>query len=86
MSLTNLINVINLLVKGSQHIPYRDSILTKLLADSLGGNSKTVMIANISPTDSNFQETHQTLRYASRAKEIKNKPYINEDSKDAVLR
>lgn len=57
LSLTNLINVINLLVKGSNHIPYRDSKLTKLLADSIGGNSKTLMIANISPTESNFNET-----------------------------
>ena len=54
LSLTNLINVINLLVKGASHIPYRDSKLTKLLADSLGGNSKTVMIANIGPSETNY--------------------------------
>ena len=56
------------------------------MADSLGGNSKTLMIANIGPADSNFLETLQTLKYANRAKNIKNKPKINEDSKDALLR
>ena len=86
LSLSNLVNVINLLVKGSSHIPYRNSKLTKLLADSLGGNSKTLMIANIGPSDSNYSETLQTLKYANRAKQIKNKPKINEDSKDALLR
>jgi len=69
-----------------QHIPYRDSNLTKLLQDSLGGNSKTVMIANIGPADFNYDETITTLRYASRAKEIKNIPKINEDPKDAMIR
>lgn len=75
-----------MLVKGASHVPYWDSKLTKLLADSLGGNSKTLMIANVSPTDSNYQETLQTLKYANRAKQIKNKPIINEDAKDAILR
>lgn len=68
------------------HIPYRDSKLTRLLQDSLGGNTKTIMIANISPADYNFDETLSTLRYASRAKFIKNKPIVNEDPKDAMLR
>lgn len=85
LSLTNLINVINLLVKNASHIPYRDSKLTKLLADSLGGNSKTIMIANIGPAETNYSETLQTLKYANRAKMIKNKPKINEDAKDALL-
>ena len=80
-------NVISALVDGkSKHIPYRDSKLTRLLQDSLGGNTKTVMIANISPADYNYDETLSTLRYASRAKNIKNKPKINEDPKDALLR
>ena len=70
----------------SQHIPYRDSKLTRLLQDSLGGNTKTVMIAAISPSDFNYDETLSTLRYASRAKSIKNKPRINEDPKDALLK
>lgn len=70
----------------STHIPYRDSKLTRLLQDSLGGNTKTVMIAAASPADYNYDETLSTLRYASRAKNIKNKPIINEDPKDALLR
>lgn len=80
-------NVITCLVDGkSSHIPFRDSKLTRLLQDSLGGNTKTVMIANISPADYNYDETLSTLRYADRAKNIKNKPKINEDPKDALLR
>ena len=68
------------------HIPYRDSKLTRLLQDSLGGNTKTVMMAALSPADYNYDETLSTLRYADRAKSIKNKPRINEDPKDALLR
>jgi hypothetical protein len=80
-------NVIKALVDGtSTHIPYRDSKLTRLLQDSLGGNTKTVMIAALSPADYNYDETLSTLRYADRAKAIKNKPKINEDPKDALLK
>jgi kinesin family protein 3/17 len=87
LSLSALGNVISALVDGkSSHIPYRDSKLTRLLQDSLGGNTKTVMIAAISPADYNYDETLSTLRYASRAKNIKNKPKVNEDPKDALLR
>ena len=87
LSLSALGNVISALVDGkSTHIPYRDSKLTRLLQDSLGGNTKTVMIAAVSPADYNYDETLSTLRYASRAKSIKNKPRINEDPKDALLR
>lgn len=87
LSLSALGNVISALVDGkSGHIPYRDSKLTRLLQDSLGGNTKTVMVANIGPADWNFDETMSTLRYANRAKNIKNKPRINEDPKDAMLR
>jgi hypothetical protein len=87
LSLSALGNVISALVDGkSQHVPYRDSKLTRLLQDSLGGNTKTVMIANCSPADYNYDETLSTLRYASRAKFIKNKPIINEDPKDALLK
>lgn len=60
--------------------------MTRLLQDSLGGNTKTVMIAAISPADYNYEETVTTLRYASRAKNIKNKPRINQDPKDALLK
>ena len=80
-------NVISALVDGkSTHIPYRDSKLTRLLQDSLGGNAKTVMVATIGPASYNYDESLTTLRYASRAKSIKNKPRINEDPKDALLR
>ena len=68
------------------HVPYRDSKLTRLLQESLGGNAKTIMIANIGPADYNYDETIGTLRYASQAKRIKNKPKINEDPKDAMIR
>lgn len=54
--------------------------------DSLGGNSKTLMIANIGPASYNYEETVTTLRYASRAKNIQNKPRINEDPKDTLIR
>ena len=87
LSLTALGKVICALVSNKrQHVPYRDSKLTKLLMDSLGGNSKTVMIANIGPADFNYEETVTTLRYADRAKNIKNAPKINEDPKDAMIR
>jgi kinesin family protein 3/17 len=87
LSLSALGNVITSLVEGkSNHIPYRDSKLTRLLQDSLGGNTKTVMIAAISPSDFNYEETLTTLRYASRAKMIKNKPRVNQDPKDALLK
>jgi hypothetical protein len=87
LSLSALGNVISALVDGkSGHIPYRDSKLTRLLQDSLGGNTKTVMIANIGPADYNFDESMTTLRYANRAKNIQNKPKINEDPKDTMLR
>jgi|EP01046_Picozoa_sp_COSAG06_P016012 hypothetical protein len=87
LSLSALGNVIKALVDPKKgHVPYRDSKLTRLLQDSLGGNAKTVMIANMGPADYNYDETLNTLRYANRAKSIKNKPKINEDPKDAMLR
>nr|XP_046210432.1 uncharacterized protein LOC124038503 isoform X2 [Oncorhynchus gorbuscha] len=81
--------------RGSSHkgkrkkqlfIPYRDSVLTWLLKDSLGGNSKTIMIATLSPADVNYSETLSTLHYANRAKNIFNKPTVNEDSSVTVIR
>jgi len=87
LSLSTLGNVISSLVDGkSTHVPYRNSKLTRLLQDSLGGNAKTLMIANCGPADYNYDETISTLRYANRAKNIKNKAQINEDPKDALLR
>lgn len=87
LSLSTLGNVISALVDGkSTHVPYRNSKLTRLLQDSLGGNSRTLMCANIGPAEYNYDETISTLRYANRAKNIKNKARINEDPKDALLR
>ncbi|KAK9880597.1 hypothetical protein WA026_011837 [Henosepilachna vigintioctopunctata] len=72
--------------RKSFFIPYRDSVLTWLLKDSLGGNSKTIMIATISPADCNYGETLSTLRYANRAKNIINKPTVNEDPNVKLIR
>ncbi|TGZ83811.1 kinesin-domain-containing protein [Ascodesmis nigricans] len=77
-SLLTLGRVINALVDKSQHIPYRESKLTRLLQDSLGGRTKTCIIATISPAKSNLEETISTLDYAARAKNIRNKPQINQ--------
>ncbi|XP_070711857.1 kinesin-like protein KIF16B [Pempheris klunzingeri] len=74
------------LKKKSVFVPYRDSVLTWLLKDSLGGNSKTIMIATVSPADVNYGETLSTLRYANRAKNIINKPTINEDGNVRLIR
>lgn len=68
-----------------QHIPYRTSKLTRLLQDSLGGNSRTLMIACVSPSDSNCIETLSTLRYADRARKIKNKVLINTGNTDLEI-
>ncbi|KAL4919068.1 P-loop containing nucleoside triphosphate hydrolase protein [Aspergillus aurantiobrunneus] len=76
-SLLTLGRVINALVDKSPHIPYRESKLTRLLQDSLGGQTKTCIIATISPARSNLEETISTLDYAFRAKNIRNKPQIN---------
>ena len=73
-------------IPSSSFIPYRDSVLTWLLKDSLGGNSKTIMISTISPADVNYGETLSTLRYSNRAKDIINKPTINEDSNTRLIR
>ncbi|RMX36700.1 hypothetical protein pdam_00015831 [Pocillopora damicornis] len=89
-SLVTLGTVISALAEASENsiskdpkkklfIPYRNSVLTWLLKDSLGGNAKTIMIAAISPADVNYSETLSTLRYANRAKNIINKPTVNED-------
>lgn len=72
--------------KGDDFVPYRDSVLTWLLKDSLGGNSKTAMIAAISPADVQYEETLSTLRYADQAKKIKNKAVINEDPNAKLVR
>ncbi|XP_044730926.1 kinesin-like protein KIF3A [Chrysoperla carnea] len=87
LSLSVLGNVISALVDGkSTHVPYRNSKLTRLLQDSLGGNSKTVMIATIGPADTNYEETISTLRYANRAKNIQNHTKPNEEPHDTLIR
>ncbi|KAG6011138.1 hypothetical protein E4U54_008270 [Claviceps lovelessii] len=72
--------------KGATQVPYRDSVLTWLLKDSLGGNSMTAMIAAISPADINYDETLSTLRYADSAKRIKNHAVVNEDANARMIR
>ncbi|KAJ7977073.1 Kinesin-like protein [Quillaja saponaria] len=84
-SLLTLGRVINALVEHSAHVPYRDSKLTRLLRDSLGGKTKTCIIATISPTAYCLEETLSTLDYASRAKNIKNRPEANQKVSKAVL-
>ncbi|OWP01733.1 hypothetical protein B2J93_2325 [Marssonina coronariae] len=72
--------------KAAAQVPYRDSVLTWLLKDSLGGNSMTAMIAAVSPADINFDETLSTLRYADSAKRIKNHAVVNEDANARMIR
>ena len=71
--------------RAGGHIPYRDSKLTRLLQNALGGNSCTVMVACVSPADVNFDESLNTLRYANRARNIKNKMEVNMDPYVSVL-
>ncbi|KAH9050749.1 kinesin-domain-containing protein [Lactarius hengduanensis] len=86
-SLLTLGRVINGLVERSSHIPYRESKLTRLLQDSLGGRTKTCIIATISPARSNIEETLSTLDYAIRAKSIRNRPEINQRmTRNALLK
>ncbi|XP_036989005.1 chromosome-associated kinesin KIF4A isoform X3 [Artibeus jamaicensis] len=84
LCLGNVISALGDDKKGG-FVPYRDSKLTRLLQDSLGGNSHTLMIACVSPADSNLEETLNTLRYADRARKIKNKPVVNIDPQTAEL-
>lgn len=83
--LGNVISALGDRTKKATHIPYRDSKLTRVLQDSLGGNSVTTMIACISPCDRDFVETLNTLRYANRAKNIKNKVVANQDSQTQLI-
>ncbi|KAK6788099.1 hypothetical protein RDI58_016624 [Solanum bulbocastanum] len=84
-SLLTLGRVINALVEHSGHIPYRESKITRLLRDSLGGKTKTCIIATISPSIHSMEETLSTLDYAHRAKNIKNKPEINQKMMKSAL-
>lgn len=86
-SLTALGQVINALTDGkSTHVPYRDSKLTRLLQESLGGNSMTSLIITCSPSIFNEEETRSTLRFGSRAKQIKNKAKVNKEFSIQELR
>ncbi|KAI8140358.1 hypothetical protein BJV82DRAFT_650891 [Fennellomyces sp. T-0311] len=79
LALGNVISALGDEHRRATHVPYRDSKLTRLLQDSLGGNSQTLMLACVSPADSNFMETLNTLKYANRARNIKNRVTINQD-------
>lgn len=79
LALGNVISALGDEAKKATHVPYRDSKLTRLLQDSLGGNSRTVMIACISPSSDNYAETVNTLKYANRARNIRNTAQVNED-------
>ncbi|XP_069765177.1 kinesin-like protein KIF21A isoform X4 [Narcine bancroftii] len=79
LALGNVISALGDKSKRVTHVPYRDSKLTRLLQDSLGGNSQTVMIACVGPSDRDFMETLNTLKYANRARNIKNKVMVNQD-------
>lgn len=85
LCLGNIINALGDENKKGGLVPCKDSKLTRLLQDSLGGNSHTLMIACVSPGDSNLEETLNTLRYADRARKIKNKPTVNMDPQAAEL-
>eukprot|EP00049_Salpingoeca_infusionum_P002074 m.53616 g.53616 ORF g.53616 m.53616 type:complete len:1064 (+) comp11374_c1_seq1:292-3483(+) len=90
-SLSALGNVISALAEQSSgkketSVPYRNSVLTKLLKNALGGNSKTMMLAAISPASSNYEETLSTLRYADRAKQIQTTAIVNESPTDKLIR
>ncbi|CAJ1941975.1 unnamed protein product [Sphenostylis stenocarpa] len=81
-SLSALADVISALSSGGQHTPYRNHKLTMLMSDSLGGNAKTLMFVNVSPAESNLDETHNSLMYASRVRSIVNDPSKNVCSKE----
>ncbi|XP_014239134.1 kinesin-like protein KIF21A isoform X2 [Trichogramma pretiosum] len=85
LALGNVISALGDKTKKALHVPYRDSKLTRLLQDSLGGNSQTCMIACVSPSDRDFMETLSTLKYANRARNIKNKVMINQDKSSRTI-
>ncbi|KAA0192843.1 Kinesin protein [Fasciolopsis buskii] len=85
LALGNVISALGDKAKRGCHVPYRDSKLTRLLQDSLGGNSRTIMIACISPSDCDFLETLNTLKYANRARNIRNRVIMNQDKTSKQL-
>ncbi|KAJ1654804.1 hypothetical protein IWQ61_005328 [Dispira simplex] len=84
LALGNVISALGDTAKRVTHVPYRDSKLTRLLQDSLGGNSQTLMIACVSPAESNLSETLNTLKYANRARNIKNQATLNQELSNDV--
>uniref|UniRef100_A0A915AVU3 Kinesin motor domain-containing protein n=2 Tax=Parascaris univalens TaxID=6257 RepID=A0A915AVU3_PARUN len=85
LALGNVISALGGASGKVTHVPYRDSKLTRLLQDSLGGNSRTLIIACVSPSDCDFVETLNTLKYANRAKNIKNKVVANQDKSSKMI-
>uniref|UniRef100_A0A2S2QRQ4 Kinesin-like protein KIF21A n=1 Tax=Sipha flava TaxID=143950 RepID=A0A2S2QRQ4_9HEMI len=85
LALGNVISALGDRSRKALHVPYRDSKLTRLLQDSLGGNSRTVMIACVSPSDRDFMETLNTLKYANRARNIQNKVVVNQDKSSRTI-
>ncbi|XP_077550325.1 kinesin-like protein 31E isoform X2 [Haemaphysalis longicornis] len=85
LALGNVISALGDVTRRVSHVPYRDSKLTRLLQDSLGGNSRTLMIACVSPCDRDFMETLNTLKYANRAKNIKNRITVNQDKSSQAI-
>jgi len=83
-SLSSLGDVIQALTSGQKVVPYRNSKLTQLMSDSLGGNAKTLMFVNISPASCNAQESNSSLEWATRAKKIQNKTSKNESSAEVA--
>ena len=85
LALGNVISALGDETRRASHVPYRDSKLTRLLQDSLGGNSRTLMIACVSPSDRDFMETLNTMKYANRARNIKNKVTANQDKTSRTI-
>ena len=85
LALGNVISALGDESRKALHVPYRDSKLTRLLQDSLGGNSRTLMIACVSPSDRDFMETLNTMKYANRARNIKNKVTANQDKTSRTI-
>lgn len=85
LALGNVISALGDTTRRVSHVPYRDSKLTRLLQDSLGGNSRTLMIACVSPSDRDFMETLNTLKYANRARNIKNRVTANQDKTSRTI-
>ena len=86
LALGNVINALGDDRRRAKHVNYRDSKLTRILQDSLGGNSRTLFVACVSPSDTNAEETLNTLRYANRARRIRNKSVVNRNSRSSNVK